>query len=106
MKGSQRGLVRPTVAELTGRLRKKAARKGGRQTFDYRNTNEQRGRLPGSECASPDISYPFCCDLLRARLAALVSRSSTDCMFPYSPTPNRFAPLARRALAASRDENV
>ncbi len=70
-------------------------------------------RLPGVssrparlECSGPDISYPFCCDLLRARLAALASRTSTDSMFPYSPTPNRFARLARRALAASRDENV
>src|SRR2546427_4710919 len=39
MKGSLRGLVAPTVAEPPGRLRKEAARKGGRQTFDRRNTN-------------------------------------------------------------------
>src|SRR6266571_8022015 len=41
MKGSLRGLVVPTVAEPPGRLRKEAARKGGRQTFDRRNTNGQ-----------------------------------------------------------------
>jgi hypothetical protein len=39
MKGSRRGLVTPTVAEPPGRLRKEPARKGGRQTFDRRNTN-------------------------------------------------------------------
>ena len=41
MKGSRRGLVTPTVAEPPGRLRKEPARKGGRQTFDRRNTNGQ-----------------------------------------------------------------
>src|ERR1035438_6202962 len=41
MKGSRRGLVTPTVAEPPGRLREEPARKGGRQTFDRRNTNGQ-----------------------------------------------------------------
>src|SRR5712692_3016106 len=41
MKGFLRGLVVPTVAEPPGRLRKEPARKGGRQTFDRRNTNGQ-----------------------------------------------------------------
>jgi len=35
------GVVTPTVAEPPGRLRKESARKGGRQTFDRRNTNGQ-----------------------------------------------------------------
>src|SRR5438045_3881735 len=35
------GVVTPTVAEPPGRLRKEPARKGGRQTFDRRNTNGQ-----------------------------------------------------------------
>ena len=35
------GVVTPTVAEPPGRLCKEPARKGGRQTFDRRNTNGQ-----------------------------------------------------------------
>src|SRR5438034_10952835 len=35
------GVVTPTVVEPPGRLRKEPARKGGRQTFDRRNTNGQ-----------------------------------------------------------------
>ena len=38
---SPTGVVTPTVAEPPGCLRKEAARKGGRQTFDRRNTNGQ-----------------------------------------------------------------
>ena len=41
MKGSRRRLVTPTVAEPPSRLRMESARKGGRQTFDRRNTNGQ-----------------------------------------------------------------
>src|SRR5213594_592736 len=36
---SPTGVVTPTVAEPPGRLRKEPTRKGGRQTFDRRNTN-------------------------------------------------------------------
>ena len=38
---SPTGVVTPTVAEPPGRLRKEPARKGGKQTFDRRNTNGQ-----------------------------------------------------------------
>ncbi len=55
---------------------------------------------------SPDSSSSFCYDLLQARLAALASRSEPDSMSPYSPARKRFARLARRAFAASRDERV
>ena len=48
MKGSRRGLVTPTVVEPPGRLRKGAARKGGRPTLDRRNTNGQRGKRSGA----------------------------------------------------------
>ena len=55
---------------------------------------------------SPDISHLFRCDLLQARLAVLASHSSPDSMCSYSPARNGFGRLARRAFAASRDEQV
>ena len=48
MKGSRRGLVTPTVAEPPGCPREATTRKGGRQTFDRRNTNGLRGRMSGA----------------------------------------------------------
>ena len=43
------GVVTPTVAEPPGRLRQEAARQGGWQTLDRRNTKGQQGRMSGSE---------------------------------------------------------
>jgi hypothetical protein len=55
---------------------------------------------------SPGYFTLFCCDWRQARLAVLASHSSPDSMCPYSPARNGFGRLARRALAASRDEQM
>ncbi len=55
---------------------------------------------------SPDVSNPFCYDMLRAGLAALASLASPDSMSLYSLARNRFGLLARPPLASSRDESV
>lgn len=58
-KGSQPGLVTPTVAEPPGRLRKEPVRKGGRQMFDRRNTTGSAGcRARCIECHESGDSSP------------------------------------------------
>ena len=51
--------------------------------------------LAGS--ASPDISYLFCCDLLRGRLAALASHSSSGSTYSYSPDSEMLRPPCQPA---------